>query len=88
MLKYVEIFRPLPSPMQTEFAHQNFYSRFKMELGGDPILFPAEPNQFSAVVDKVMLGTTAEMRRLADVRRRATAELCRLPPQGRVDHCY
>ena len=37
-----------------------------MELGGDPILFPAEPNQFSAVVDKVMVGTTAEMRRLAD----------------------
>ena len=37
-----------------------------MELGGDPILFPAEPNQFSAVVNKVMVGTTAEMRRLAD----------------------
>ena len=53
-------------PMQTEFAHQNFYNRFKMELGEDPILFPAEPNQFSAVVDKVMVGTTAEIRRLAD----------------------
>jgi len=66
MLKYVEIFRPLPSPMQTEFAHQNLYNWFKMELGGDPILFPAEPNQFSAVVDKVMVGTTAEMRRLAE----------------------
>jgi hypothetical protein len=37
-----------------------------MELGGDPILFPAEPNQFSAVVDKVMVGSTVEMRRLAD----------------------
>jgi len=66
MFKYMEIFRPLPSPMQTEFAHQNFYNRFKMELRGDPNLFPAEPNQFSAVVDKVMVGTTAEMRRLAD----------------------
>jgi len=66
MFKYVEFFRPLPSPMQTEFAHQNFYNQFKMELGGDPILFPAEPKQFSAVVDKVMVGTTAEMRRLAD----------------------
>jgi len=66
MFKYVEIFRPLPSPMQTEFAHQNFYNWFRMELGGDPILFPAEPNQFSAVVNKVMVGTTAEMRRLAD----------------------
>jgi len=60
MFKYVEIFRPLPSHMQTDFAHQNFYNRFKMELGGDPILFPAEPNQFSAVVDKVMVGTTAD----------------------------
>ena len=66
MFKYVQIFRPLPSPMQIEFAHQNFYNRFKKELGGDPILFPAEPNQFSAVVDKVMVGTTAEMRRLVD----------------------
>ena len=66
MFKYVQIFRPLPSPMQIEFAHQNFYNRFKMELGGDPILFPAEPNQFSAVVDKVMVGSTVEMRRLAD----------------------
>jgi len=40
-----------------------------MELGGDPILFPAEPKQFSAVVDKVvdkvMIGTTADMHRLA-----------------------
>jgi len=66
MFKCVEIFRLLPSPMQTEFAHQDFYNWFKMELGGDPILFPAEPNQFSAVVDKGMVGTTAEMRRLAD----------------------
>ena len=66
MFKCVEIFRLLPSPMQTKFAHQNFYNRFEMELGGDPILFPAELNQFSAVVDKVMVGTTAEMRRLAD----------------------
>jgi len=66
MFNYVEIFCPLPSPMQTEFAHQNFYNRFKKEFGGDPILFPAEPNQFSAVVDKVMVGTTADMRRLAD----------------------
>jgi len=66
MFKYVQIFRPLPSPMQIEFAHQNFYNRFKKELGGDPILFPAEPNQFSAVVDKVMVGSTVEMRRLAD----------------------
>jgi len=66
MFKYVENFRPLPSPMQTEFAHQNFYYRFKTKLGGDPILFPAEPTQFSAVVDKVMVGTTAEMRRLAN----------------------
>ena len=64
MLKYVEFFRPLPSPMQTEFTHQNFYTQFKMELGGDPILFSAEPNRFSAVVDKVM--ATAEMHRLAD----------------------
>jgi len=46
--------------MQTEFAHQNFYNQFKKELGGDPILFPAEPNQFSTVVDKVMVGTTAD----------------------------
>jgi len=66
MFNYVEIFRPLPLPMQTEFAHQNFYNRFKKEMGGDPILFPAEPNQFSAAVDKVMVGTTMDMRRLAD----------------------
>ena len=52
--------------MQTEFAHQNFYNRFEKELGGDPILFPVEPNQFSAVVDKVMVGSTVEMRILAD----------------------
>jgi len=52
--------------MQTEFAHQNFYSRLEKELGGDPILFPAEPNQISAVVDKVMVGSTVTMRRLAD----------------------
>ena len=52
--------------MQTEFAHQNFYNRFQKEWGGDPILFPAESNQFSAVVDKVMVGSTVEMRRLAD----------------------
>ena len=55
-----------PSPMQTKFAHQNFYIRFEKEVGGDPILLPAEPNQFSAVVDKVMVGSTVEMRRLAD----------------------
>jgi len=66
MFNYLEIFRPLGSPLQTEFAHQNFYNQFKIELGGDPILFPAEPNQFSAVVDKVMVETTADMRRLAD----------------------
>jgi len=53
-------FSPTFSPMQTEFAHQNFYNQFKKELGGDPILFPAEPNQFSTVVDKVMVGTTAD----------------------------
>ena len=52
--------------MQIEFAHQNFYNWFQKELGGDPILFPAEPNQFSAVVDKVIVGSTVEMRRLAD----------------------
>jgi len=66
MFNYVEIFHPLASPLQTEFAHQTFYNSFKKELGGDPILFPAEPHQFSAVVDKVMVGTTADMRRLAD----------------------
>jgi len=55
-----------PSPMQTKFAHQNFYIRFEKEVEGDPILLPAEPNQFSAVVDKVMVGSTVEMRRLAD----------------------
>jgi len=37
-------------------------------MGGDSILFPAEPNQFSAVVNKVMVGTTADMRRLADMK--------------------
>jgi len=42
------------------------HARYQKELGGDPILFPAEPNQFSAVVDKVMVGTTTDMRRLAD----------------------
>jgi len=52
--------------MQPEFAHQSFYNRFKKQFFGDPILFPAEPNQFSAVVDKVMVGTVADMRRLAD----------------------
>ena len=41
-------------------------NRFEKELGGDPILFPSEPKQFSAVVDKVMVGSTVEMRRLAD----------------------
>jgi len=65
MLNYVEKFHPLGSPLSAEFAHKNYYGRFKIELGGDPILFPAEPNQFSAVVDKVMVGATADMCRLA-----------------------
>jgi len=52
--------------LSAEFAHQNYYGRLKIELGGDPILYPAEPNQFSAVVDKVIVGATADMRRLAD----------------------
>ena len=41
-------------------------SIWNWEVGGDPVLFPAEPNQFSAVVDKVMVGSTVELRRLAD----------------------
>ena len=82
MFKYVEFFRPLPSPMQTEFAHQNFYNQFKMELGGDPILFPAEPKQFSAVVDKVMVGTTVDMRRLAD----EAMKVVYIPSESRRSH--
>jgi len=62
MFNYVEFFCPLGSPLSAEFAHQNYYGRFKIKLGGDPILFPAEPNQFSAVVDKVMVGATADIR--------------------------
>ena len=66
MLNHVEIFRSLGSPLSAEFRHQNFCNQFKIELGGDPVLFPTEANQFSAVVDKVMVGTTADMCRLAD----------------------
>ena len=65
------------------FAHWlRFYNRFKKELGGDPILFPAEPNQFSAVVDKVMVGATADMRRLADEPMKAVY----IPSQSRRSH--
>jgi len=84
MFNHVEIFRPLPSPMQTEFAHQNFYNRFKKELGGDPILFPAEPNQFSAVVDKVMVGTTADMCRHAD----EAMKVVYIPSESRRSHAF
>ena len=54
MLKYVEISRPLGSALSAEFDHQNYYGQFTVELGGDPTLCPAEPYQFSAVVDKIM----------------------------------
>jgi len=65
------------------FAHWlRFYNRFKKELGGDPILFPAEPNQFSAVVDKVMVGTTADMRRLAD----EAMKVVYIPSESRRSH--
>jgi len=33
---------------------------------GDPILCPAEPNQFSTVVDKIMVGAIKQMRKFAD----------------------
>jgi len=66
MLNYVEIFRPLGSALSAEFDHQNYCSQFTFELGGDPILFPAEPNQFSAVVDMTMVGVTKEMRKPAN----------------------
>ena len=66
MLNYVEISRPLGSALSAEFDHQNYCSQFTFELGGDPILFPAEPNQFSAVVDKTMVGVTKEMRKPAN----------------------
>ena len=82
MLNYVEIFRPLGSPLSAEFAHQNFYGRFKIELGGDPILFPAESNQFSAVVDKVMVRATADMHRLTDKAMKAVYN----PSESRRSH--
>jgi len=82
VFKCMEIFRPLPSPMQTEFAHQNFYNWFQKDLGGDNILFPAEPNQFSAVVDKVMVGTTEDMRRLAD----EAMKVVYIPSESRSSH--
>ena len=70
------------SPTETEFAHQNFYNRFQKELGGDPILFPVEPNQFSAAVGKVMVGTTADMRRLAD----EAMKVVYVPSESRRSH--
>jgi len=66
MLNYVEISRPLGSALSPKSDHQNYYGRFTSELGGDTILCPAEPNQFSVVVDKIIVGATEEMRKLAD----------------------
>ena len=66
MLNCVEIFLPLGSALSPKFDHQNYYGRFTSELGGDPILCPAKPNQFSVVVEKIMVGATEEMRKLAD----------------------
>ena len=66
MLNYVESFRPLGSDLSAEVDHQNYYGHLMFKLTGNPILCPAEPNRFSAVVDKITGGANVQMSNLAD----------------------
>jgi len=56
----------LGSALSAEVDHQNYRGLFTFKLSDNPILCPAEPNQFSAVVDKIMEGATEQMRNLAN----------------------
>jgi len=62
-LNDVEIFSPLGhgSALSAEVDHQNYHGLFTFKLSDNPILCPAVPNLFCAVVDKIMEGATKQM---------------------------
>jgi len=65
MLNVIEFDRPMGSAMSAKADYQVFSNRYRFSVNGNPILCPVQPNQFSAVVDKIMVGDTAKMCKLA-----------------------